>query len=138
MDQKRMNHLAVIILVISQCILAGVWYSHSLCRLLWSQVSDFAAASFQMRWSAGNIFLVFFSSLILCYLVAWIISVIHASTVKRGLQVSFLLWCGFFLFFTVFNFSLLQMSGILFAIHAGHSLTSFLLAGGVLAGWRAS
>jgi flagellar biosynthesis protein FlhB len=133
------NYLAILVSGIVAMIIGGLWYSPLLFGKAWMKLMGFGKKDIEKAKAKGmgKIYLVnFLASLVMFYVLAWLIGAIGAAGFAEGVVVGFWVWLGF-------NASVL-IAGVLwenrpfnlYLINVTYWLVILLLNGGIIAVWR--
>jgi len=131
----RHNHLAILAVVVIHQIVGFVWYSPVLFLSPW--VHGQGKEVDQLNQSDPVPFVVSIAtSILVSYVVSWLVQVLKADTVKRGAGVGGILGIGVAAPAITMHYAFLGMSWNVIAVDALHSIVLLGLTGGLLAAWR--
>ena len=130
--RKGINVGAIILVVFLQQVSGFIWYSPFAFGKLWMAAIGKDTEALKLNGAKPYIVSII-GSILMCYVVAKVVSSFEARGFLSGIKVGFLLWIGLVLpvigvsyFFAAQPFSLIWIDG-------GYALLNILLAGGILA-----
>lgn len=132
------NYLAVLVAAIVSMILGMFWFSPAVFGRSWMKLSkinekDIEKAKQKGMWKSYLI--AFIATIVMAYVLAYLIELIGISTIKDGLWAGFFLWIGF-VATTMIGMVLWEgKSWKLYFINVGFQLVSLLLMSVILAVW---
>jgi hypothetical protein len=135
MISGRVNHLAIVTLVILHQVLGFFWYSPLVFGGRW--LAYIGKTPEELNPANPVPYIVsLLSSIVLCYTVAILFRMLQVETVLKGIVVAVGLWFSFLFLNTATYASFAgEPSGLVF-ITTGNVLAQFILTGAVLAGWK--
>lgn len=131
----QINYLAVIVMAIAYFAIGAIWYSPALFGKAWMEALGKSAE--EIKAGAGPKLYIgaFIGALVLCYIMAYFVKYVNATTFWGGVITGFAAWVGFVATVMGMNALFQGTSGRLYIIDAGYALVGMILAGGVLAVW---
>ena len=136
---KKINHVAVwILVVVDQCI-GGLWYS-VLFNNPWLAYHGKMMTDVDTESGGFAPFIVAIAACVaINYTIAWLIGRFDLKSAGGGLRVALICWVSFFLlpYATIEAFSAFgRNASQIVLINSGHLLVTFALAGAVLGAWQ--
>ena len=134
----KINYPAVLVAGIVHWIFGAVWYgifSTKFIELIAWTPEQLKAVESQNH--AKEYILAFLSSLVLVYILAHFIQYTKATTVAGGLQTAFWLWLGFIVTTQLATVIFEGRKPGLYLLNIGYQFVACLVAGALLAIWRA-
>ena len=134
----KINYPAVLVAGIVHWISGAVWYgifSTKFIELIAWTPEQLKAVESQNH--AAEYILAFLSSLVLVYILAHFIEYTKATTVAGGLQTAFWLWLGFIVTTQLATVIFEGRKPGLYLLNIGYQFVACMVAGALLAIWRA-
>jgi hypothetical protein len=91
------NYLAVLVAAIVAVAIGAVWYSPYLFGKTWMKFSGINKTELKKIYKEKNkkYFIGLIISIVMAYVIAWLLKLTEAATVGEGLYLGFLIWIGF-------------------------------------------
>ncbi len=135
MISGRMNHIAVIILVILHQTLGFIWYVPAVFGKKWLYYIGKTAEDINPA-NPVPYAVSILTSIVLCYMIALLFQMLQVKSVLSGIALSIGLWFSFLFLPTATHASFSgKPSGLVF-ISTGIVLVQFILTGAVLSSWK--
>ena len=135
MESVQINYLAVLVSAVVYYILGALWYSNILFGKPWLKLIGIPVE--ELTKGAGKAYIIsFIGSLVMAYILAFIIHFAHAVNFFRGMETGFWCWLGFIATATT---ATTLFSGKKFKLHLidiGYPLVGLLITGGILGAWK--
>ena len=134
MKSLKINHAAVLVLVLIHQIVGAIWYSpfafaEKWMSLIGNSMSDFENASFTPYVVS------IIGAIITNYIIAYLFVKLDVRNLVKGMYYAFIFWLAFvFVELLTFNSFELRPYGLTF-IDAGKSLAAYLISGIILGAW---
>lgn len=133
------NLLSVFVAAIAANILGFLWYSPAMFGKKWLELSGMKSedASAAKKQGMGKTLVIsFLTSLVMAYVLAYVVYLTQASTLWGGITVGFWAWLGFVATFTANSVLFEKKSWSLWFLNNGYNLLSIALMGAILAIWN--
>jgi hypothetical protein len=135
MQELKLNHLAIWILVIVHQIVAFVWYSPLLFGNQWMELLNKTAADFANP-NPINYIIAIITAVVMTYLLGWLFIKLNVNTLLKGICYACIFFLCF-LFLQTLTHGLFSFRPIgLTLIDDGMYLVNFVIAGAVLGSWK--
>ena len=135
----NINYLAVLVTAIVHFGIGGLWYSPLLFGNAWIKAMDLAAGQMEVlkakAMARRAYVLVFFGTLVMAFVTAYMVDFAHATTLRGGLETGFWLWLGYIATFSLTGIAFEGKSFKLYLINNGYQLLGLLIMGAILAVW---
>jgi len=135
MENKRINHLAVVFAAIPYILLGYPWFL--VFRDPWF---DGGGLTVEQLLNGPSYFVAFsiaiISSIIMAYALYFIITLTGKLTVTRGLKIALGIWAGFILPLLATQYTFEARSLAYFAITCGYPLIGLLIMGLIVGSWK--
>jgi hypothetical protein len=135
MQTVTMNWWALVVAVITNFVIGGVWYSPALFMKPWLAMSGVSKAEFDRGLPAalaGDLF----ASTAIAFVLAHAIRYAGAGNMAQGLFVTFWCWLGFVAAVQIASVTYEHRPFKYFAINAGYRFVSMMAMGSILTLWR--
>lgn len=136
---KRINHLAIGLLVITHQLLSFAWYSPYLFGFKWMNLAGYRLSTIPPADSFGfykPFLFSIISSILLCYGLAILFRTMNIVTARRGFILASGCWLAFSLSLLVTHNEFANRPWMLTIIDAGRDWLIFVSAGLILPIWR--
>lgn len=138
MQFVMVNYLAVIVAALATFFIGALWYSPMLFAKQWKKAHGYTEEKLkEMQKTAMPAYVVsLVCYLVMAYVLAMFIGLMHVASVKGGIWVGFFAWLGFAatIGLTANMFSDKKLSTYIIA--AGYQLVYLLVMGAILGAWR--
>jgi hypothetical protein len=135
---RRINHLAVWILIVVHQLIGGVWYG-LLFNNLWLNLHAKTMSDIDNPHEVAPYLIAIASSIVVNYALAWLLSRLEVASAICGLKVALLCWFAF-LFVEHATVAVFSAFGTnpwpLVFLDMGRAFLAFAVSGLVLGGWR--
>jgi len=135
MQLAPINWFAILVAIISNFIIGGLWYSPMLFVNRWLAMSGVDKKVFDAGLPMALIG-DFFSALVIALVLNQVIRWSGAAGVAGGLMIAVLVWIGFVASVLLTQVTYEHRPFAFFAISAGYRLVTLLVAGAILSVWR--
>jgi hypothetical protein len=138
MWQADINYLLVLLAAIVGMLVGAAWYSPLLFGNEWQKYSRFSAEDLEKNKqnNTGKYYAIQFGGTILMsYLLAQLVCLLHATSFSDGAKIGFWLWLGVVVPVLLSSVLWARKSVVVYLIDIGHYLASLVLMGGIFGLW---
>jgi hypothetical protein len=138
MWQANINYLLVLLAAIVAMLAGAAWYSPLLFGNEWQKYSGFSPEDLEKSKQKGTgkyYAIQFCATLVMSYILAQLVSLLHATSFSDGAKIGFWLWFGVAVPVLLGSVLWEHKSVLVYLIDSGHYLVSLVLMGGILGLW---
>jgi hypothetical protein len=137
MQDVDVNWIAVLVAGIVAMVIGAVWFSPRLFARPWMRAIGKTPEEIAASGSANLGYAVAaLSSLVVAYLMSWVVDWAEAGNVFEGAATGFLVWLGFVATTFAVNTAFGGRPWMLYLIDAGHFLAVFVVVGAIVGAWQ--
>ena len=135
MENKKINHTAVIVAAIPYTLLGYPWFA--IFRDPWFEGGGLTVEQLMNGPGYPTAFsIAIISSILIAYTLAFFVNRTGEPTVSRSIKIGLLIWAGFILPLLVTQYSFEARSLAYFAITCGYPLIGLLIMGIIIGSWK--
>ena len=137
MQDVDVNWLAVLVAGVAAMLIGALWFSPWLFARPWmraigkTQEEIAASGSAKVGYAVAAV-----SSLVVAFVLSWIVDWADADTVVEGAATALLVWIGFVATTLAVNTAFGGRGWTLYLIDAGHFLAVFVVVGAIVGAWQ--
>ena len=133
------NLLAVLVAAIASIIIGSLWYSPLLFGNTWIKLMGFSKRDMEkakQKGMAGSYFVTLIASIVMGYVMAYLIYFMSVAIVIDGIMLGVLAWLGFIVPLLIGNVLWDGKPMKLFFIHAFYWLVNVIVMSAILTAWK--
>ena len=134
----HLNYLAVLVAALAAFVLGWLWYSPLLFFKPWMRLRgmDPVAAMAGAKMPVGKLVVEFARCLVLAYVMAWLVALLHIGSVMGSVHFGLVMWLGFPVILLTGSVLWENIPWKVAAIHAGDWLVKMLVVSSIVSLWR--
>ncbi len=135
---EHVHYLAVLVAAIAAFVLGWLWYSPLLFFKPWMRLRgmDPVAAMAGAKMPVGKLVVEFARCLVLAYVIAWLVALLHVGSMIDAVHFGLVLWLGFPVILLTGSVLWENIPWKVAAIHAGDWLVKMLVVSSIVSLWR--